>query len=128
MIYTRYDADDVKEENGTKVKSRNDGGFSNRLGLRAYAYSSDKLGRQWQPFVMYSDYQDSIVMNSKQLSSDPPKYRYKVKAGLEAKLTNRWNLWGNIGTRQGGSDYRNIEGGRGEIHLVTRQASIKNLW
>lgn len=117
VIYTHYDADDVKEDNGTKVKSQNDGGFSNRLGLRVYGYSADKQGRQWQPFIeanwLYNSYTDTIKMDSTRLESDTPKHRYEVKAGVEAKLSNQWSLWGNVGTQQGGSDYHSIEGGLG---------------
>ncbi|WP_368541159.1 autotransporter outer membrane beta-barrel domain-containing protein [Enterobacter soli] len=117
VIYTRYDADDVKEDNGTKVKSQNDGGFSNRLGMRVYGYSADKQGRQWQPFIeanwLYNGYTDTIKMDTTRLESNTPKHRYEVKAGVEAKLSNQWSLWGNIGTQQGGSEYRSIEGGLG---------------
>ncbi|WP_163335545.1 autotransporter outer membrane beta-barrel domain-containing protein, partial [Enterobacter hormaechei] len=66
VIYTHYDADDVKEDNGTKVKM-NDGGFSNRLGVRIYGYSADKKGRQWQPFIeanwLYNGYTDAVKMD-----------------------------------------------------------------
>lgn len=116
VIYTHYDADDVKEDNGTKVKM-NDGGFSNRLGVRIYGYSADKKGRQWQPFIeanwLYNGYTDVVKMDSTRLESDTPKHRYEVKAGVEAKLSNQWSLWGNIGTQQGASEYRNVEGGLG---------------
>lgn len=116
VIYTHYDADDVKEDNGTKVKM-NDGGFSNRLGVRIYGYSADKKGRQWQPFIeakwLYNGYTDAVKMDSTRLESDTPKHRYEVKAGVEAKLSNQWSLWGNIGTQQGASEYRNVEGGLG---------------
>ncbi|QCD10430.1 autotransporter outer membrane beta-barrel domain-containing protein [Enterobacter cloacae] len=116
VIYTHYDADDVKEDNGTKVKM-NDGGFSNRLGVRVYGYSADKKGRQWQPFIeanwLYNGYTDAVKMDSTRLESDTPKHRYEVKAGVEAKLSNQWSLWGNIGTQQGASEYRNVEGGLG---------------
>lgn len=116
VIYTHYDADDVKENNGTKVKM-NDGGFSNRLGVRIYGYSADKKGRQWQPFIeanwLYNGYTDAVKMDSTRLESDTPKHRYEVKAGVEAKLSNQWSLWGNIGTQQGASEYRNVEGGLG---------------
>lgn len=116
VIYTHYDADDVKEDNGTKVKM-NDGGFSNRLGVRVYGYSADKQGRQWQPFIeanwLYNGYTDAVKMDSTRLESDTPKHRYEVKAGIEAKLSNQWSLWGNIGTQQGASEYRSVEGGLG---------------
>lgn len=116
VIYTHYDADDVKEDNGTKVKM-NDGGFSNRLGVRVYGYSADKQGRQWQPFIeanwLYNGYIDAVKMDSTRLESDTPKHRYEVKAGVEAKLSNQWSLWGNIGTQQGASEYRSVEGGLG---------------
>jgi autotransporter family porin len=116
VIYTHYDADDVKEDNGTKVKM-NDGGFSNRLGVRVYGYSADRQGRQWQPFIevnwLYHGYTDAVKMDNTRLESDTPKHRYEVKAGVEAKLNNQWSLWGNIGTRQGGSEYRSVEGGLG---------------
>lgn len=116
VIYTHYDADDVKEDNGTKVKM-NDGGFSNRLGVRIYGYSADKKGRQWQPFIeanwLYNGYTDAVKMDSMRLESYTPKHRYEVKAGVEAKLSNQWSLWGNIGTQQGASEYRNVEGGLG---------------
>jgi len=116
VIYTHYDADDVKEDNGTKVKM-NDGGFSNRLGVRVYGYSSDREGRQWQPFIeanwLYNGYTDSVKMDSTRLESDTPKHRYEVKGGVEAKFNNQWSMWANVGTQQGGSDYRSIEGGLG---------------
>ncbi|MFS9381072.1 autotransporter outer membrane beta-barrel domain-containing protein [Citrobacter sp. ANG330] len=117
IIYTRYDADDVTEANGTKVKSQNDGGFNNRLGMRVYGYSSDAKGHQWKPFIeanwLYSSYGDAITMDDTRLDSDTPKHRYEVKTGLEAKLANQWSMWGNIGTQQGGNGYHNIEGGLG---------------
>lgn len=116
VIYTHYDADDVKEDNGTKVKM-NDGGFSNRLGVRVYGYSSDRQGRQWQPFIeanwLYNGYTDTVKMDSTRLESDTPKHRYEVKGGVEAKFNNQWSMWANVGTQQGGSDYRSIEGGLG---------------
>ncbi|MCM7587698.1 autotransporter outer membrane beta-barrel domain-containing protein [Enterobacter chuandaensis] len=117
VIYTRYDADDVTEENGTRVKSQNDGGFSNRLGMRVYGYSADNKGRQWKPFIeanwLYNGYDDAVSMDGTRVESDTPRHRYEVKAGLEAKLANQWSIWGNVGTQQGGSDYHSIEGGLG---------------
>lgn len=112
-IWMGIKADNHKELNGTQVSGIGENNIQTRLGLRTYIKGrnaiDNKNEREFQPFVEATWIHNSNDFGAKM---DGFSTRQKgasnlgeVKTGLEAKINNKLNIWGNVVVQVGDKGY-----------------------
>ncbi|MFK3659279.1 autotransporter outer membrane beta-barrel domain-containing protein [Scandinavium sp. NPDC088450] len=111
-------AHDHQESNGTTVQFGGDDNVQTRLGARLFikghnAKLDDGKNRTFEPFV-----EANWIHNTKDFSAGLNGVAVKVagtrdigqlKAGVEGKLNNNVNLWGNVAQEMGGKGYSDTQ-------------------
>lgn len=106
-------ADDHRENNGTRVKGKDNGNIRIRLGIRTYlkghTHEDDGKDRKFQPFIeanwIHNTRSFSAGMDGVSLSQKGTKNLGEVKVGVEGQINPHLNLWGNVGVQVGGNGY-----------------------
>ncbi|QII27769.1 autotransporter outer membrane beta-barrel domain-containing protein [Stenotrophomonas maltophilia] len=113
LSYVDFRADRHVESNGTVVDGSDAGGFSGRVGVRAFGRSTVD-GNVVQPYLgvnwLHSSGTSTLDFNGQTLGADVPRNRYEVQAGAELKLGQRWGAWGGMTVQHGDHGYRNVGG------------------
>ncbi|WP_426472880.1 autotransporter outer membrane beta-barrel domain-containing protein [Escherichia marmotae] len=98
---------------GSRVSFDGDGNIQSRLGIRTYANGHSAIDngkdRKFQPFIeanwIHNTHNFGATMNGYKNSIDGTKNIGEVKVGLEAQLSRRLDLWGNVTQQMGDSGY-----------------------
>jgi autotransporter family porin len=106
-------ADDHKEHNGTRVVGEGDNNVQTRLGVRAYIKGhnaiDDGKNRTFEPFIeanwVHNTESYGSSMNGVSVQQAGARNLGEVKVGVDAKLNQTVNLWGNIGQQMGDKGY-----------------------
>lgn len=106
-------ADEIGEQNGTRVKGTGDGNIQTRLGARAFIKGhsaiDDGKDRVFQPFVeanwIHNTQDFGSELNGVKVSQKGTRNLGEVKVGVEGQITKNVNLWGNIGQQMGDKGY-----------------------
>ncbi|VFS60221.1 Outer membrane protein IcsA autotransporter precursor [Leminorella grimontii] len=110
-IFNRYDADDHYDGGGTRIRTKDSGGFTGRLGLRA---SGTALVQPYAEVSWWRHEGDNGVwMNRDSVSMDNQKNLYEAKLGIQGKVTPKLNVWAEASTRQGSGDFASYGGAMG---------------
>jgi len=101
----------VTENNGTQVSSQGNGNVQSRVGVRASMKThSDKQQPVFQPYIEANWIGNSqnmgATMNDVSIEQRGSKNIAEVRAGVDGQLTQRVNLWGNVGQQMGSESYR----------------------
>lgn len=114
VIYTDYQADKHKEQNGTVVRSKNSGDVTTRLGARAYVRPTDKSGTRVQPFVeanwWRSEADNAMSFNHTSAKLDGAKNLYEMKVGAEVAMGQGWSAFGQVGKQMSSGDQQDVAG------------------
>ncbi|MCR9027395.1 autotransporter outer membrane beta-barrel domain-containing protein [Citrobacter amalonaticus] len=118
LTWMDVQADRHTEKNGTRVVDNTDGNLQTRLGVRAFIQGNhamdDGKDRTFQPFVeaswIYNSSNYSVKMDD--LSNEVKGARNvgEVKVGVEGKVSNRLQLWGNVAQQVGDNGYSDTKG------------------
>lgn len=108
-VWMGVDANDRRESNGTRIKDDTNSNLMTRLGLRAYmnGYSQIDEGkdRQFQPFIeanwIHNTEIYTVIMDDTSISQNGAKNIGELKLGVEGKLSNNLNTWGNVSQQLG---------------------------
>jgi autotransporter family porin len=106
-------ADEIREQNGTRVKGTGDGNIQTRLGARAFIKGhnaiDDGKDRVFQPFVeanwIHNTQEFGSELNGVKVSQKGTRNLGELKVGVEGQITKNVNLWGNIGQQMGDKGY-----------------------
>lgn len=106
-------ASEHTEKNGTKVQLSGDGNIQSRLGVRTYlkgkSASDDNKAHQFEPFVevnwIHNTRSWGVKMDNTALSQDGATNIAEVKTGVQGKLSDNLNVWGNVGVQAGDKGY-----------------------
>ncbi|MRT26937.1 autotransporter outer membrane beta-barrel domain-containing protein [Enterobacteriaceae bacterium RIT697] len=106
-------ADEIREQNGTRVKGTGDGNIQTRLGARAFikGHSSidDGKDRVFQPFIeanwIHNTKEFGSELNGVKVTQKGTRNLGELKVGVEGQITKNINLWGNIGQQMGDKGY-----------------------
>jgi len=113
VAYAMYTEDRHVEANGTKVNNDDGDGIVARVGVRMYSRSTQR-DNGIQPFVeanvWHYSMNNSLDFNGMKISDGAPTTRYEFKAGLQAELTQGWQVWGHLGGQWGLDGYNRYEG------------------
>ena len=102
-------SDDHREANGTRIEMNGNGNIQTRLGARAYLKSFNKMdegkGREFQPFIeanwIHNTENYTVIMDDTSISQKGAKNIGELKLGVEGKLSNNLNIWGNVSQQLG---------------------------
>ncbi len=118
VTWMGVEADDHRETNGTLVTGSGNNNIQTRLGVRLFLNGKSHLDkgtdREFEPFVeanwIHNTRSIGVSMNnnSNQISGD--RNIGQLKVGVEGKLSNNLNLWGNVAQSMGGSGYADTQG------------------
>ncbi|QMG41239.1 autotransporter outer membrane beta-barrel domain-containing protein [Citrobacter freundii] len=106
-------ADDHRESNGTRVSAEGEGNLQMRLGIRTYLKGHSKIddgkARTFQPFVevnwLHNTHDFGTKMDGVSVYQDGARNLGEIKTGVEGKLNDHLNLWGNVGVQVGDKGY-----------------------
>ncbi|MCA1249547.1 autotransporter outer membrane beta-barrel domain-containing protein [Pantoea rwandensis] len=106
-------ADEIREQNGTRVKGTGDGNIQTRLGVRAFIKGhnviDDGKDRVFQPFVeanwIHNTQEFGSELNGVKVSQKGTRNLGELKVGVEGQITKNVNLWGNIAQQMGDKGY-----------------------
>lgn len=117
LTWMNVRAGEHKEKNGTKVQLNGDGNIQSRLGVRTYlkgkSASDDNKAHQFEPFVevnwIHNTQDWSVKMDNTVLSQDGARNIAEVKTGVQGKLSDNLNIWGNVGVQVGDKGYSDAQ-------------------
>ena len=105
------------EDNGSNISFGGDGNVQTRLGLRAYINGHHKIDegkrREFEPFIeanwLHNTKAFSVTLDDHTISQQGARNIGELKTGVEAKLGDRLNMWGNISVQMGGKGYHDAQ-------------------
>jgi outer membrane autotransporter barrel domain len=111
-------ADDHRDNTGTRVQGEGDNNLQTRLGLRAFlkghSTADDTTGRSFQPYVeanwVHNTQRYAVRMDGDSLSQQGARNIGEVKTGIEGQLTAALNVWGGVGVSLGDKGYNDTYG------------------
>lgn len=118
ITYMGVSADDYREANGTRVTSEGDGNIQSRLGVRTYlrghSAADDTTGRTFEPFVeanwLHNTENFGASLDGTRIDQAGARNIAELKTGVEAKLSQNVNLWGNVAQQIGDKGYSDLQG------------------
>lgn len=118
VIWMDVQAERHVEKNGTRVTDDTDGNLQTRLGVKAYIQgnhaSDDGKDRTFQPFAeanwIYNSSNYTVQMNDVRNEAKGTRNIGELKLGVEGKINNRLQLWGNVAQQLGDSGYSDTVG------------------
>ncbi|WP_211961460.1 autotransporter outer membrane beta-barrel domain-containing protein [Cupriavidus plantarum] len=122
LIYSSYHQGDIVETNGTRVQTKDVGGWLTRLGVTVFGQSQLAGGQSVQPYAAlnwwHAQNQPAVVMSGATVQDGTPRDRFETKFGAQARLTRNWHLWGDVGFQMGADSYSSVQG----------QLGVKYVW
>ncbi|AGH75016.1 hypothetical protein ETAC_14475 [Edwardsiella piscicida C07-087] len=104
---------DMMETNGTRVRGINTNNVQTRMGLRTFlkghsVIDKDK-SRDFEPFIeaswIHNTQHFGVAINGERVYQKGANNLAEVKLGVEGKINNSVNLWGNVGVQVGKEHY-----------------------
>lgn len=116
-IWMGVRSDGHTEANGSRVSFDGDGNVQTRLGMRAYINGHHKMDegkrREFEPFVeanwLHNTRTFSATLDGRTISQEGTRNVAELKTGVEAKLGDRLNMWGNVSVQMGGNGYHDAQ-------------------
>ena len=113
LTYVSYNANDYHDTEGNHVSQSMKGHVAGRIG--AYVYSVDQ---DIQPYmgvnVWYDTTRNSETYNYNQnVRSQRRGIIYDFRVGVRSQVAEQWNVWGELGARQGRNHYQDWGGAIG---------------
>ncbi|WP_342052643.1 MULTISPECIES: autotransporter outer membrane beta-barrel domain-containing protein [unclassified Cupriavidus] len=122
LLYSSYSQGDIVEANGTRVQTRDVGGWLARLGATVFGQGDLAGGQTAQPYMTlnwwHAQHQGSVVMAGVTVADGTPKDRFETKFGAQVRFSRQWHGWGDIGFQIGSHSYSSLQG----------QIGVKYLW
>lgn len=114
VIYSRHDADDHVEANGTRVEFVEGESLVGRLGARVYAEPVSTIGNRVQPYAglhwRHANGDYVVALDGDALQQRQPDNLYEASLGLAFELGAGWAGWSQFGWQRGDGGHRNVSG------------------
>lgn len=102
-------ADDHRESNGTKVSGKGNDNLQTRLGTRATLEGQNSMNQTFQLYTeanwLHNTEEYGVAMNGADIKQAGSKNIAELKIGIEGKLSESFNIWGNVGQQVGDKGY-----------------------
>ncbi|SNY61414.1 autotransporter outer membrane beta-barrel domain-containing protein [Enterobacter sp. CC120223-11] len=113
LIWMDVNANSHRESNGTQISEQMSGNLMSRVGVRAslkgHNAIDDNTGREFQPFVeanwVHNTNDYKVKMDDVSNTVAGTENMAEFKAGVEGKVHNDFNLWGNVTVLVGDKDF-----------------------
>lgn len=113
LIWMDVNANSYRESNGTLISEQMSGNLMSRVGVRAslkgHNAIDDNTGREFQPFVeanwVHNTNDYKVKMDDVSNTVAGTENMAEFKAGVEGKVHNDFNLWGNVTVLVGDKDF-----------------------
>lgn len=107
-------ADDIQENNGTRVSETGSGNFQTRLGVKAFANMNldekNSLNR-FTPFVemnwVHNTNQFGAQLDSDVVNQAGAKNTFEMKVGANGEINDQLSIWGSLNHEFGQKSYKN---------------------
>ncbi|AZG15913.1 autotransporter outer membrane beta-barrel domain-containing protein [Cupriavidus pauculus] len=114
LVYTDYHAGSHTERTGTVVRSDRSGGVATRVGTRLFHAPAGEGVPTWMPYLelnwWHNSHGNAMAFDGVVVTQDGPRNRVETKVGAQARIGQRWRLWGNLGYQYGNGGYESITG------------------
>lgn len=105
------------DKNGTKIASYGQDNIQTRLGIRVYlkgkSITDKDKNRKFEPFIetnwLHNSKKYGAMMDTTPISIDGSRHIFELKLGIEAKINNNLNLWGNFSQQLGNKEYSDTQ-------------------
>ncbi|WP_159566479.1 autotransporter outer membrane beta-barrel domain-containing protein [Budvicia diplopodorum] len=113
VIWNNINANDMTEDNGTRVQTNGSDNLQTRLGLRVSregVSDADKsLNKLFTTYVetnwIYNKTLASVALNGTETQQAGSRNVGELKVGMDGRLNSQLNLWGNVAQQVGGDGY-----------------------
>ena len=113
VVWQQYDADSVRDANGTRIDGQDSHSWLTRLGLRVDS-KLHKENHVIQPFIeanwLHSNDDVTVSFDGENVRQDLPEDRAELKVGIQAKVNQQWSVTMQAGGQQGSNDYSDLNG------------------
>lgn len=118
IVWMDVNDDDHREFNGSMVSTSGEGNVQTRLGMRTYLNSYHEMdndkSRKFQPYVeanwIHNTKSYSVSMNRFRAERDGARNLVELRTGVEGKINDQLNIWGNVGVQIGDKGYNDTHG------------------
>jgi len=113
IVWQKYNADGVKDSNGTHIDGQDSHSWTTRLGLRADS-KLQKGNGVIQPFIeanwLHTSDDTAVSFDDAEVKQDLPANRGELKAGIQVNVNQQWSVTGQVAGQKGGNDYSDLNG------------------
>ena len=118
VVFSKYDSDDVREANGTRIVWEDENDTLTRVGVPVRDHGAEQVVRPYFQLDWWHGAGTPVIdFGPTELQGGVPKDRYEATAGLQAQLGPRTALTMRIQGEWGKHDYQGVEG---QIGFQTR--------
>lgn len=114
LVYTDYRAGSHAERSGTVVQSDRSGGVATRVGTRLFHAPAGEGVPTWMPYLelnwWHNSHGNAMSFDGVVVAQDGPRNRVETKVGAQARIGQRWRMWGNLAYQYGDGGYESITG------------------
>lgn len=113
VTWMGVEADDIREQNGTRVTGTGSGSVQTRVGVRAFMKGHSIIDevkqREFEPFIeanwIHNTEDFGSQLNGVTVTQKGTRNIGELKVGVEGQINPSLNLWGNIGQQMGDKGY-----------------------
>lgn len=114
VVWQRYSADSVTDNNGTRISSQDSDNWNTRLGLRVDGKLHKNKTSIIQPFAevnwLYTSGDVAVSFDDAETKQGIPSNRVQAKVGIQVNLDSQWSITGQVVGETGSHNYNDLNG------------------
>ncbi|EDV0261958.1 autotransporter outer membrane beta-barrel domain-containing protein [Salmonella enterica subsp. salamae] len=114
LVWQNYEADSVKDNNGTRIDDQDGDSLTTRLGLRVDGKLYKGKTTVIQPFAeanwLHTSDDVTVSFDDARVEQDIPANRAELKVGLQADIDKQWSIRAQVAGQTGSNDYGDLNG------------------
>ncbi|HHK9534791.1 TPA: autotransporter outer membrane beta-barrel domain-containing protein [Escherichia coli] len=114
VVWQRYSADSVTDNNGTHISGQDDDNWNTRLGLRVDGKFRNNATSMIQPFAevnwLYTSGDVAVSFDDAETKQGIPSNRVQAKVGIQVNLDSQWSITGQVVGETGSHNYNDLNG------------------
>lgn len=114
LVWQNYEADSVKDNNGTRIDDQDGDSWTTRLGLRVDGKLYKGKTTVIQPFAeanwLHTSDDVTVSFDDARVEQDIPANRAELKVGLQADIDKQWSIRAQVAGQTGSNDYGDLNG------------------
>ncbi|MDY8912143.1 autotransporter adhesin glycoprotein EhaJ [Escherichia coli] len=114
VVWQRYSADSVTDNNGTRISGQDSDNWNTRLGLRVDGKLHKNKTSIIQPFAevnwLYTSGDVAVSFDDAETKQGIPSNRVQAKVGIQVNLDSQWSITGQVVGETGSHNYNDLNG------------------